>query len=164
MRPHPFKPVRACRPSNPIGASGMIRFSPNRRFQVMACRVTTRSRAARKALGHSYGRGSQYYSMWSFGTSVTLTSACSGVDHDDSTPSTWLWSDRPADEIARPQISRVDSIALPGLVFYNVEACGLSVHRRRARGCGMRTRHGPDPLSAAGAMVRDLEAAGSTRT
>ena len=52
--------------SNPIGASGMIRFAES------AIQVTGKAGAhqvdgARKALGHAYGGGSQYFSMWVVG-------------------------------------------------------------------------------------------------
>ncbi|MBD0021455.1 thiolase domain-containing protein [Gordonia pseudamarae] len=52
--------------SNPIGASGMIRFAE------AAIQVTGKGGAhqvdgARKALGHAYGGGSQYFSMWLVG-------------------------------------------------------------------------------------------------
>ena len=49
--------------SNPIGASGLLRFAES------ALQVTGRAGehqvdGARTALGHAYGGGSQYFSMW----------------------------------------------------------------------------------------------------
>jgi acetyl-CoA C-acetyltransferase len=49
--------------SNPIGASGMIRFA-EAAIQVMGKAGDHQVAGARKALGHAYGGGSQYYSMW----------------------------------------------------------------------------------------------------
>src|SRR5699024_2271356 len=49
--------------SNPIGASGMIRFA-EAAIQVMGRGGDHQVPGARKALGHAYGGGSQYYSMW----------------------------------------------------------------------------------------------------
>ena len=63
----PWNPSGGVLSSNPIGASGMIRFAeaahagagPGRRHQVDGARV---------ALGHAYGGGSQFFSMWAVGT------------------------------------------------------------------------------------------------
>ena len=52
--------------SNPIGASGMIRFAESA-IQVMGKAGDHQVDGARKALGHAYGGGSQYYSMWVVG-------------------------------------------------------------------------------------------------
>ncbi len=52
--------------SNPIGASGMIRFA-EAAIQVMGQAGEHQVPGARKALGHAYGGGSQYYSMWVVG-------------------------------------------------------------------------------------------------
>ncbi len=49
--------------SNPIGASGMIRFA-EAAIQVMDKAGDHQVEGARKALGHAYGGGSQYFSMW----------------------------------------------------------------------------------------------------
>ncbi|NEW38756.1 thiolase domain-containing protein [Nocardia cyriacigeorgica] len=63
----PVNPSGGVLSSNPIGASGMIRFAEAAK-QVMgragACQVDN----ARKALGHAYGGGSQYFSMWVVGS------------------------------------------------------------------------------------------------
>ena len=52
--------------SNPIGASGMIRFAESA-IQVMGKAGDHQVADARKALGHAYGGGAQYYSMWLVG-------------------------------------------------------------------------------------------------
>ncbi|AWZ23746.1 acetyl-CoA acetyltransferase [Rhodococcus pyridinivorans] len=53
--------------SNPIGASGMIRFA-EAAIQVMGTAGDHQVGGARKALGHAYGGGSQYFSMWVVGS------------------------------------------------------------------------------------------------
>ncbi|MFD5810096.1 thiolase domain-containing protein [Rhodococcus aetherivorans] len=53
--------------SNPIGASGMIRFA-EAAMQVMQRAGEHQVDGARKALGHAYGGGSQYFSMWVVGS------------------------------------------------------------------------------------------------
>ncbi|MBJ8345856.1 thiolase domain-containing protein [Antrihabitans sp. YC2-6] len=53
--------------SNPIGASGLIRFA-EAAMQVMGRAGDHQVKNARKALGHAYGGGSQYFSMWVVGT------------------------------------------------------------------------------------------------
>ncbi|WP_016884009.1 MULTISPECIES: thiolase domain-containing protein [unclassified Rhodococcus (in: high G+C Gram-positive bacteria)] len=53
--------------SNPIGASGMIRFAESA-MQVMHRAGDHQVKDARKALGHAYGGGSQYFSMWVVGS------------------------------------------------------------------------------------------------
>lgn len=52
--------------SNPIGASGMIRFAESA-MQVMGRAGDHQVDGARRALGHAYGGGSQYFSMWVVG-------------------------------------------------------------------------------------------------
>ncbi|MCF8605606.1 thiolase domain-containing protein [Gordonia sp. HY442] len=52
--------------SNPIGASGMIRCA-EAAIQVMGKGGAHQVPDARKALGHAYGGGSQYFSMWVVG-------------------------------------------------------------------------------------------------
>ncbi|GAA3955375.1 thiolase domain-containing protein [Gordonia caeni] len=52
--------------SNPIGASGMIRCA-EAAIQVMGKAGDHQVPGARKALGHAYGGGSQYFSMWLVG-------------------------------------------------------------------------------------------------
>ncbi|WP_139361259.1 MULTISPECIES: thiolase domain-containing protein [unclassified Mycobacterium] len=52
--------------SNPIGASGLIRFA-EAAIQVMGKAGDHQVPNAKKALGHAYGGGSQYYSMWVVG-------------------------------------------------------------------------------------------------
>jgi len=53
--------------SNPIGASGMLRFSEAAK-QVMGRAGDYQVDGARIALGHAYGGGSQYFSMWVVGS------------------------------------------------------------------------------------------------
>ena len=53
--------------SNPIGASGMIRFA-EAAIQVMHRAGDHQVENAKKALGHAYGGGSQYFSMWVVGS------------------------------------------------------------------------------------------------
>jgi acetyl-CoA C-acetyltransferase len=52
--------------SNPIGASGMIRFAESA-MQVMGRAGDHQVDGARKAVGHAYGGGSQFFSMWVVG-------------------------------------------------------------------------------------------------
>jgi len=49
--------------SNPIGASGMIRFA-EAAMQVRGQAGEHQVDGAKKALGHAYGGGSQYFSTW----------------------------------------------------------------------------------------------------
>lgn len=62
----PVNPSGGVLSSNPIGASGMIRFAESA-IQVMGKGGDHQVPDARKALGHAYGGGSQYYSMWVVG-------------------------------------------------------------------------------------------------
>ena len=59
----PVNPSGGVLSSNPIGASGLIRFAESA-IQVMGKGGDHQVPDARKALGHAYGGGSQYYSMW----------------------------------------------------------------------------------------------------
>ncbi len=59
----PVNPSGGVLSSNPIGASGLIRFA-EAAIQVMGKAGDHQVAGARKALGHAYGGGSQYYSMW----------------------------------------------------------------------------------------------------
>ncbi|RBA39779.1 thiolase domain-containing protein [Dietzia maris] len=63
----PVNPSGGVLCSNPIGASGMLRFAEAAR-QVMNRADEHQVPGARKALGHAYGGGSQYFSMWVVGT------------------------------------------------------------------------------------------------
>jgi acetyl-CoA C-acetyltransferase len=49
--------------SNPIGASGMIRFA-EAALQVMGLAGEHQVDGARTAFGHAYGGGAQYFAMW----------------------------------------------------------------------------------------------------
>jgi acetyl-CoA C-acetyltransferase len=62
----PLNPSGGVLSSNPIGASGLIRFA-EAAIQVMGKAGDHQVPNARKALGHAYGGGSQYYSMWVVG-------------------------------------------------------------------------------------------------
>jgi acetyl-CoA C-acetyltransferase len=53
--------------SNPIGASGMIRYAESA-MQVMERAGDHQVDGARKAFGHAYGGGSQYFAMWVVGS------------------------------------------------------------------------------------------------
>ena len=53
--------------SNPIGASGMIRFA-EAALQVRGMAGDHQVDGARKAFGHAYGGGAQYYAMWIVGS------------------------------------------------------------------------------------------------
>lgn len=53
--------------SNPIGASGMIRFA-EAALQVMGEAGDHQVDGARKAFGHAYGGAAQYYAMWVVGS------------------------------------------------------------------------------------------------
>ena len=59
----PVNPSGGVLSSNPIGASGMIRFAESA-MQVMRRAGDHQVADARKALGHAYGGGSQYFAMW----------------------------------------------------------------------------------------------------
>ena len=59
----PVNPSGGVLSSNPIGASGLIRFAESA-IQVMGKGGDHQVPGARKALGHAYGGGSQYFSMW----------------------------------------------------------------------------------------------------
>jgi len=52
--------------SNPIGASGMLRFAEAAN-QVRGLAGEHQVEGARRAMGHAYGGGSQYFSMWMVG-------------------------------------------------------------------------------------------------
>jgi acetyl-CoA C-acetyltransferase len=52
--------------TNAIGASGMVRFA-EAAMQVRGDAGEHQVDGARKALGHAYGGGSQYFSMWIVG-------------------------------------------------------------------------------------------------
>jgi acetyl-CoA C-acetyltransferase len=63
----PCNPSGGVLSSNPIGASGMLRFSEAAK-QVMGRAGDYQVDGARIALGHAYGGGSQYFSMWVVGS------------------------------------------------------------------------------------------------
>jgi len=59
----PVNPPGGVLSSNPIGASGLLRFA-EAALQVMGKAGAHQVPAARTALGHAYGGGSQFFSMW----------------------------------------------------------------------------------------------------
>ncbi|MFI9451289.1 thiolase domain-containing protein [Amycolatopsis sp. NPDC052450] len=63
----PINPSGGVLSSNPIGASGMLRFSEAAK-QVMGRAGDYQVDGARIALGHAYGGGSQFFSMWVVGS------------------------------------------------------------------------------------------------
>ncbi|HET8582267.1 MAG TPA: thiolase domain-containing protein [Jatrophihabitans sp.] len=62
----PVNPSGGVLSSNPIGASGMLRFA-EAAMQVMGRAGEHQVDGARRALGHAYGGGSQFFSMWVVG-------------------------------------------------------------------------------------------------
>jgi acetyl-CoA C-acetyltransferase len=62
----PVNPSGGVLSSNPIGASGMLRFA-EAAMQVMGRAGEHQVDAVRTALGHAYGGGSQFFSMWVVG-------------------------------------------------------------------------------------------------
>jgi acetyl-CoA C-acetyltransferase len=62
----PWNPSGGVLSSNPIGASGMIRFAEAAQ-QVRGLAGGFQIDGARRALGHAYGGGSQFFSMWVVG-------------------------------------------------------------------------------------------------
>jgi acetyl-CoA C-acetyltransferase len=62
----PWNPSGGVLSSNPIGASGLIRFAEAAQ-QVRGLAGDHQVDGARKALGHAYGGGAQFYSMWVVG-------------------------------------------------------------------------------------------------
>jgi acetyl-CoA C-acetyltransferase len=66
----PWNPSGGVLSSNPIGASGMIRFAEAAqqvRGQAGEHQVAAAVDGARLALGHAYGGGSQFFAMWAVG-------------------------------------------------------------------------------------------------
>jgi acetyl-CoA C-acetyltransferase len=63
----PVNPSGGVLSSNPIGASGLLRFA-EAAMQVMGRAGEHQVDGARKALGHAYGGGSQFFSMWVVGS------------------------------------------------------------------------------------------------
>jgi acetyl-CoA C-acetyltransferase len=63
----PVNPSGGVLSSNPIGASGMLRFA-EAALQVRGQAGEHQVDGARLALGHAYGGGSQYFSMWLVGS------------------------------------------------------------------------------------------------
>ena len=88
----PVNPSGGVLSSNPIGASGMLRFA-EAALQVRGQAGEHQVDGARTALGHAYGGGSQFFAMWVVGEreAVARRSATSGPSSDSpgrSTPGT----------------------------------------------------------------------------
>jgi acetyl-CoA C-acetyltransferase len=62
----PVNPSGGVLSSNPIGASGMLRFA-EAAMQVLGRAGEHQVDGARRALGHAYGGGSQFFAMWVVG-------------------------------------------------------------------------------------------------
>ena len=143
----PFNPSGGVLSSNPIGASGMIRFA-EAAIQVMGKAGDHQVEGARKALGHAYGGGSQYYSMWVVGADKPVTSLrCSTPARCAMCPIDQLVEiAKTAEEVG------FDSIALPDSIFYMEKQS--ADYPYTADGSRMWDEDTPwvDPLIAAGAM------------
>ncbi|HMG44394.1 MAG TPA: thiolase domain-containing protein [Acidimicrobiales bacterium] len=63
----PINPSGGVLSSNPIGASGMIRFAESA-LQVRGMAGEHQIDGARVAIGHAYGGGSQFFAMWAVGS------------------------------------------------------------------------------------------------
>ena len=63
----PVNPSGGVLSSNPIGASGLIRFA-EAALQVRGKAGEYQVDGAKKAMGHAYGGGSQFFSMWIVGS------------------------------------------------------------------------------------------------
>jgi acetyl-CoA C-acetyltransferase len=63
----PVNPSGGVLCSNPIGASGLLRFA-EAAMQVMGRAGEHQVPGVRTALGHAYGGGSQFFAMWVVGT------------------------------------------------------------------------------------------------
>ncbi len=59
----PWNPSGGVLSSNPIGASGMIRFAEAAQ-QVRGQAGDHQVEGAKMAMGHAYGGGAQFFSMW----------------------------------------------------------------------------------------------------
>jgi acetyl-CoA C-acetyltransferase len=71
----PVNPSGGVLSSNPIGASGLLRFAESA-LQVMGKAGAHQVDGARVALGHAYGGGSQFFSMWVVSTNRLLSVRC----------------------------------------------------------------------------------------
>jgi acetyl-CoA C-acetyltransferase len=63
----PVNPSGGVLSTNPIGASGMIRFA-EAALQVRGMAGAHQIDGARRALGHAYGGASQFFAMWIVGS------------------------------------------------------------------------------------------------
>jgi acetyl-CoA C-acetyltransferase len=74
----PVNPSGGVLSSNPIGASGLLRFA-EAALQVMGKAGAHQVPGARTALGHAYGGGSQFFSMWVVGHPLLIVLATTNV-------------------------------------------------------------------------------------
>ena len=65
----PVNPSGGVLSSNPIGASGMLRFA-EAALQVRGRAGEHQIAGARRALGHAYGGAAQYFAMWVVGSEI----------------------------------------------------------------------------------------------
>jgi len=63
----PINPSGGVMCTNPIGASGMLRFA-EAAMQVRGTAGDHQVDGAKRALGHAYGGGSQFFAMWIVGS------------------------------------------------------------------------------------------------
>lgn len=68
----PINPSGGVLSTNPIGASGMIRFAESA-MQVMGTAGEHQIDGVRKSVGHAYGGGSQFFAMWLLGADKPQT-------------------------------------------------------------------------------------------
>jgi acetyl-CoA C-acetyltransferase len=68
----PINPSGGVLSTNPIGASGMIRFAESA-MQVMGKAGEHQIDGVRKSVGHAYGGGSQFFAMWLLGADKPQT-------------------------------------------------------------------------------------------
>ena len=122
----PVNPSGGVLSSNPIGASGMIRFAESA-IQVMGRAGDHQVEGARKALGHAYGGGSQYYSMWVVGAESQWTSPhevhLRGADVSDR-PAGRDRQDRRRSRLHLDRATRFD-------LLHGAAGGGLPLHSRR---------------------------------
>ena len=129
-RADPVQPLRRRAERNPIGASGMIRFAESA-IQVMGKAGDHQVEGARKALGHAYGGGAQYFSMW-----VVSSDKPGAAAKRDAHAVHRQRGDEPARPAHRNRQdrrgTRVRQHRAAGLdLLYGEPVDGLPVHRRR---------------------------------
>ena len=125
----PFNPSGGVLSSNPIGASGMIRFAESA-IQVMGKAGDHQIEGARKALGHAYGGGAQYYSMWVVSSDKPSGQAVTRMQYTCSVAMCPI--DQLIELAKTAEEVGFDNDRAAGLDLLHGEAVGgLPVHRRR---------------------------------